>query len=975
MAFKKTGKIVATVGAALLLSVAAAEAIVGTQFGGIITQYLTAAARPPIENQDFKEATGASDDLCRQIGDEGIALLKNLNNALPLKGEKRINLLGWNATDAGFHFCGIGSGSSTIQESKRKTLVQAFKEEGWEVNQDILDFYYAYDHETREYGTGNSARIPLIQPFLDEQVNGTTLEDLLEDAIDFSDTALIVLSRIGGENVGEIPLNQPKLKSGHSADSTRNYLDISTEEEELINAAKDRFDHVIVLINSTNQMQLGRIADDPKVEAILNCSITGQSATFGVPHILQGYKTVKKAAAEGEEPVEVQEKFSPSGRLTDTWARDYTKSPAFVNYIRQGNNIAYTEDIYFGYRYYETAYEEALNNNFDFDYDQEVIYPFGHGLSYTSFEWAIESVNLPEGSALQANSKIELTLSCTNTGEYPGKDVIQLYATAPYIPGEIEKPARILVDFAKSGLLQPGDTQSGIKLYVDAYDMASYDCYDRNDNGHAGYELDKGDYTLTLRENAHDLKKMAEGQKNSIGYSVANIIDYYDDPTTGEAVENRFTGEEAYAGVPLDGSTAYQTAPTYLSRDDFEGTWPKSAGTSMTSAVSTANNFRDPRYEGLAMPEYDQPNDLHFTVDGQFNDELLFAIASDYDGDELEELVSQMSRQDWKNLVENGGFQTAGIASIDKPRMANYDGPAGFNTSTQGVSKGGWTAFCSETLIGQTYSKTIARQLGRSMGAEGAATPGDPLNGWYAPGVNLHRHPFNGRNYEYYSEDPILSGLLAANVIEGAKSNNLTCYLKHFTLSEPGANARNLNTWLTEQNLRENYLKPFEIAVKKGKANAMMTAFNSIGGVWAGACGAQNHEILRGEWGFHGCLLTDWSDGGGNMNTTQGLRGGNDFWLNPATHSSPLNINDAAIMNAAKFAAKNILFTVADTYSYYKNHDASLDDGQSITIGKIEKTEDQTWWIPLFISTGIVFTLGAAALLVFAWVPFKKRAA
>lgn len=969
MSFGKTGKIVATVGAALLLSVSAAEAIVGSQFGGIITQYLTAASRPPIENQDFKEATGASDDLCRQIGDEGIALLKNLNNALPLKGDKKINLLGWNATDAGFHFCGIGSGSSTIQESKRKTLVQAFKEEGWEVNQDILDFYYNYDHTEKSYG---SNRIPLVQPFINEEVNGTTLETLLEDAIDFSDTALIVLSRIGGENVGEIPLNQPKTKPGHSADSTRNYLDISTEEEQLINAAKERFNHVIILINSTNQMQLGRIADDEGIEAILNCSITGQSATFGVPHILQGYRTVKKTV-DGQ-TVEEQEKFSPSGRLTDTWASDYTKAPAFQNYIRQGNNIAYTEDIYFGYRYYETAFEENKAGNFEFDYDQEVVYPFGHGLSYTNFEWKIESVSLPDGSALTKDSKIELSLSCTNTGEYPGKDVIQLYATAPYYPGEIEKPARILVDFAKSALLEPGVTQSGIKVYVEAYDIASYDCYDKNDNGHAGYELDKGDYTLSLRENAHDLKKMSDG-KNTITYSVANTIDFDVDPVTGETVENRFTGEEAYSNVPLDGSTAYGTAPNYLSREDFAATWPKAATTSMTSEVSKANNFRDPRYDTLEMPEYEQDNDLHFTVDGEMNDDLLFAIAADYDGEELENLVSQMSRQDWKKLVENGGFQTASVASIDKPQMVNYDGPAGFNTSTQGVSKGGWTAFCSETLIGQTYSKAIARQLGRSMGAEGAATPGSPLNGWYAPGVNLHRHPFNGRNYEYYSEDPMLSGLLAANVVEGAKSNNLTCYVKHFTLSEPGQNARNLNTWLTEQNLRENYLKPFEITVKRGKANAMMTAFNSVGGVWAGACGAQNIDILRGEWGFHGCLLTDWSNGDGNMNTTQGLRGGNDFWLNPSTHNSPLNINDAAIMNAARFAAKNILFTIADTYSYYKNHDTSLDDGQSVTIGKIQETEEKTWWIPVFIASGVTFTLGAAALLVLAYVPFKKRVA
>ena len=968
MAFKKVGKIVSGVAIALMGGVIAAEAVVGVRFGGVITQYFTAAAAKPIESSEFKEAAAASDDLCRKIGDEGIALLKNNNNVLPLQGDRKINLLGWNATEQGFLLSGIGSGSSTIQAEKKKSLLTAFKEEGWEVNEDIINFYNTYNRTDRGYGSNT---ISLINPFIDEEVGGNTLVNLLDDAVEFSDTALIVVSRIGGENVGEIPQNQPKTGSNHHTDQTRHYLQLSVEEESLIAAAAERFENVILLVNSTNQMQLDSVYDNDDVDAILNCSITGQSGAFGVPHILQGYITSEDES--GEEKIE---KFSPSGRLTDTWATDYKKAPSYLNYLRQGNNINYAEDIYFGYRYYETAYEEALNGNYDFSYEDEVIYPFGYGLSYTTFEWKVDKVSVPEG-AFDKDSTIEFTLSCTNTGNYPGKDVIELFYSAPYIAGEIEKSAVNLADFEKTVLLEPGKTQTDIKVSVSAYDMTSFDCYDRNENNHACYELDAGNYILSFRENAHQLKKMSDN-KAEFHYSLSDDIIFDTDPVTGENVEIRFTGDDAYAGVPLDGSTVYRTAPTYLSREDFEQTWPVPYNdprmTSFnTSEITKANNFVDPRYEGSQMPEYGQDNGLHFAPNNVYNEDLIMEIAADYDSEVLEKLVSQMSREDWKNLVENGGFQTARVDSIDKPLMRNYDGPAGFNTSTQGVSKGGWTAFSSETLIGQTYSKTLARQLGRSMGSEAAATPGSPLNGWYAPGVNLHRTPFNGRNFEYYSEDPVLSGYLAANVIEGAKSNNLTCFLKHFTLSEPGVNARNLNTWLTEQNYRELYLKPFEIAVKKGGANAMMTAFNSVGGTWAGACGAQNMEILRGEWGFRGALLTDWSQGDGNMNTRQGLRAGNDFWLNPSTLSSPVSVSDPELMTAAKFAAKNIMYMICDTYAYYKNHDTSLDDGDSVNIGQIEETPQQTWWIGVFWGVGAALGVGMITLAIFAYVPFKKK--
>lgn len=326
-----------------------------------------------------------------------------------------------------------------------------------------------------------------------------------------------------------------------------------------------------------------------------------------------------------------------------------------------------------------------------------------------------------------------------------------------------------------------------------------------------------------------------------------------------------------------------------------------------------------------------------------------------------------MNTTELAKLVEDSGFQTKAIESIGKPKLDEFDGPAGFNTTTQtGKNTGTWTAFPNETLLGQTWSKAIANAMGINMAQEGQATG---LSGWYAPGVNLHRTAFNARNYEYYSEDPVLSGFMAANVIEGAKANGLHCYLKHFSLSEPGVNARNLNTWLTEQNYRENYLKPFEIAVKKGGANAIMSAFNSVGGVWAGANYAQNVQILRNEWGFRGTIITDWSDGSGNMNCQMGVRAGNDMWLNPndGHNSSKLDMSDPTNVYCAKIAAKNIVYTFANTYAY-ADQKGNAKDSADVTAGA---SVSKVYWIFAGIDAFFAIGLGVWAFFVF-WNPKKK---
>ena len=973
----KVKQIISIIGCAVLVAGAAVGDTICVKNAPMITNFFNGTGQN-FDTKEFQQAAEQSDALCEDIAAKGIVLLKNKDNTLPLKGEKKINLFGWHSSDAGFNLSGIGSGSSTIQDDKKVTLVDAFKNAGWSVNENLVKFYQDYDNTARGYGTGNGDRIPLVEP----SVSSYT-DTLISDALSFSDNAVMVISRIGGENVGEIPLLQTK-SHGQASDSTRNYLQLSTEEDDLLDLLEENFRNVIVVINSTNQLQSPRLKRDPKIGAVLNVAIPGQSGARAIPKILSG-------------------DITPSGRLSDTWANDYTKDPSFANYIRQGDNIFYGEDIYFGYKWYETAdaegYFDSMTYSDDYaedatGYDAVVTYPFGYGLSYTTFEWEITDVTLKGGESLTATSRVDITLACTNTGSVKGADAIELFGSAPYTVGGIEKSSEVLLDFAKSALLEPGQTQTDIIVSFSSYDLASYDCYDKNGNGFAGYELDPGTYKIQLKENAHQIKNMV-GEKDednaTLTYTIPKEgIRFEKDPLTGEDVVNRVTGEDAYSGVPLDGSTVYGDKASYLSRSDLEGTFPTklTSGDVTKSEVSKANSYVYHGDDQTEMPTFDQDNGLSLYTDSSgnkpsasalasnsglvANDELLQKIGKEdgYDSDTMNDLLDQMSASDVKSIVENGGFGTPAIASIGKPKTYDYDGPAGFNTTTQTDKAGQWTAFPNETLLAQTFDKDEAKAMGLSIGTEGVATG---LSGWYAPGCNLHRSPFNGRNYEYYSEDPILSGLLASKVIEGAKSYGIVAYVKHFTLSEPGVNARNLNTWLTEQNWRENYLKPFEFAVKKGKAIGIMSAFNSVGGVWAGAHHAQNIDILRNEWGFKGTMITDWSRGDGNMNTTSGLPGGNDIWLNPGNHASPLSTSNATQMYLAKRSARNVIYAYASAYTFAKNYDHK-NDAVKVNIGdKVETTNGFAWWTLLLGAVNVLLIGGGALWVILSFRKPKEK--
>ncbi len=924
-----------------------------------------------IEGSEVEETLAESDELCQKIGEESMVLLKN-NGALPLATNEdgsdiNINVFGYGATDEGFLLKGVGSGSSTISTSKKVTLLDALDQEGFYVNDEIL---WAYEglSGTRPYAASAADVYNLAEPDISE------FDDMWEDAQEFSDIALFVISRDGGENVGEIPKTQDD-------NANKTYLEISDAEQEMLDTLEEKFGTVIVLVNTTNTMHLGFL-DDEGIDAALYVGLTGQSASLAIPRILKG-------------------EVNPSGRTTDIGTYTPNYDPSYVNNEVYSSSIAYVEDIYFGYKWYETAdaegYFDGVETDWGIGYDGVVQYPFGHGLSYTEFTQEITEVSLPIGSELNTDSEITVTVRVTNTGDVAGKDVVELYYNPPYYYSEIEKAEVNLLDFGKTSELDPGEYQD-IELSFSAYDMASYDCYDLNGNGSATYELDEGTYNIRVQKNSHPSD---ENILDEITYNVSSCLVFDEDPVTGYTVENRFTGDDAYAGLPIDGSTAGVNA-TYMTRDDFEGTFPTTRANAPTSSlISSANTYlNDDPYSGYtSMPTTSVDSGLRLATlsDGTsanysqltgntddeivYNEELLLELA-DYDSDQWDKLLDQMSIDDMTNLVELGGFHTEPVVSIGKPLIYDYDGPAGFNTNSQTGSWNGkdidtesWTAFPSEALIGCSWDKTLLFEMGLAMGAEGNATG---INGWYAPGVNLHRSAYTARNFEYYSEDGTLSGKLAAKIIAGAKANGLYCYLKHFTLAEEGPNSQNVNTWITEQNYRENYLRPFEIAVKEGGANAMMTAFNRIGAVWAGANYAQNVEILRNEWGFQGSVITDWTTGGslGGMNVRQGVRGGNDLWLDPYTYiNGGLTDSNVIDINLARNSCKNILYTFIDTWNYnYNFDDSELDNFTKVTIGVATRSSAfPWWWVVVGLVDAIVFALFLFFLFITVYDAVKRR--
>ena len=647
--------------------------------------------------------------------------------------------------------------------------------------------------------------------------------------------------------------------AGYSkTDDGKHYLELTKDEEDLLALIKAQgFGKVIVLVNSSNAMELGFLEDD-SIDAALWIGSLGSTGFNAVGEILSG-------------------KVNPSGRLSDTYAYDLTTAPAYWNagdftYSNLKHHyVEYAEGIYVGYRFYETRYVDNTTGVCDeAAYAKAVQYPFGYGLSYTTFEQSIADYKTTD-------SAIEMTVEVKNTGAVAGKDVVQVYYTAPYTIGGIEKSHVVLAGFAKTGLLQPGASEK-VTVTFAPEDMASYD-----ETGAKAYVLETGTYQIKLMNNAHDVIDQRE-------YEVPATITY-----SGENARST----DLVAATNEFEDVAQGQIKQYVSRADWEGTLPTTRTDGKTASAETvAAKENTPVYENN---DSDQPITI---ADHGLTLEDMTGL--DYDDPKWNDLLEQLSVDDMTNMISNGGWSTPEVASVGKPATNDLDGPAGINSlvsSLKGVS------FPSEVIVGSSWNTDLAQRFGTAFGAEAAA---NHVVGLYAPGMNIHRTPFSGRNFEYYSEDGLLSGKMGAAMVQGVDSQGVYTYIKHFALNDQESNRLSISVWANEQSIREIYLKPFELSVKEGGTTAVMSSYSRLGNTWAGASKALLTDVLRNEWGFHGMVVTDSAMGNTSwMDINLALRAGGDMML--CLMGVKLDSSSNTAQQAMRRACHNILYTQANS--------------------------------------------------------------
>ncbi len=959
-AVKKPGKAgVAVISGVVAVTLAANGACAA--FRSTLDQFL--GSRAEIEEELF--ATG--NQLAETIQEEGTVLLKNENAVLPLSKEtKKVNVFGWSSTQ----WIGGGSGSGQVA-SVDTDFLTALKNAGIEYNQDLTKMYTDFLNKRPFTGMEGGAlgSYPeelsrLYEPSIHDE--GSYTKEMLDNAKSFSDTAIVVLGRITGES-NDTPMAQHKqlTKDGDIVvDDSRTYLDLSTEEEELLTYVGENYDKVVVIVNNTNTMNLSFLKQISGIDSCLLAGGTGANGTNALVRILYG-------------------DANPSGHLTDTYTYDFATAASYaysgakgLGYYTNGEgfypfdgettngNVGdkplytgvayedYIEGIYVGYKWYETAdaegYWNNVSNEFGTGYEGVVQYPFGYGMSYTNFDW--EVVNKTTDS-LTKDGKVEVTVRVTNNGDVAGKDVVQLYANPPYYAGQIEKSAVNLVDFAKTDLLAPGESQE-VTLQTSVEALASYDCYDANGNGFTGWELDAGDYEFMVSKNAHEaVERFTCASEN---------IQYPTDSYSGSEVKNLFTGENAVDGVSLDGSDS-DAAINFVTRADFEGSFPseKSADRAMTENVQKLNLYTEEMATAWiddSDPEVTMgaKNGLSVTNKNGSISELGYELGADYNSEKWEDLLDQLTQPEMEKLLTSAYVQTAELPSIGKPKTVDLDGPAQIGSFAFWWFGSTGTGFSNPTVLAQTFNKDLSYEFGQANAAQARELG---VNGWYAPGINLHRSPMGGRNFEYYSEDPYISGVMSAATIKGSLDAGVYIYAKHLIAYEQESARDGVYTWMTEQALREQYLRPFKMAVNDGGCTGIMSAYGRIGAVWAGGSKALLTSLLRDEWGFEGAVLTDYSDHPVFMNGDQMLRAGGDLWMaGMAGGTLTKETSSNSYLKALRRAAKNATYLYLNAEVHHKNSAENGGDSRYI----VEYHQTMNIWVTALI----IFDVVMAALIV-----------
>lgn len=906
---KRAGKVWAIVSLCLIVLMLVVTILASTVFFDLIGSFLgrsvpiyedgIASMYPATQSASKDEAFANANAKNIEICSEGFVLLKNEQNALPLASGAKISVFGKNSVDLSYG----GSGSSGFTGIDYKTMDDSLTEAGFQTNAALRKFY----EDDRASGAGRSSNSSDLDSGDNEVITvGETPQSMYTQQVkdsykEFGDAAIVVITRIGGEGF-DLPRYQGSTEGAVSEDS--HYLELDQNEIDLLTAVTDGcFGKVIVVFNIPSAFEAAFLEDTAyapfadKIDAAVWTGFAGGEGIMALGKILNG-------------------EVSPSGRLVDTWAADFSKDPTFVNFGTgpspafsdkytngQYYFVDYEEGVYVGYRYYETR---ALTDGEDW-YAENVVYPFGYGLSYTQFAW---EVGQPSTSEIKKDGTIEIDVTVTNTGAVAGKEVVQLYCTPPYYEGGIEKAAKVLCGFAKTGELQPNESET-VTLSFDPYYAASYDYRDANGNSFCGYELESGDYILSVAHNAHETEKAFE-------CSLYEDIRYSEDPVSQNTVENRYTGAEGYT------DSDYQLS-TVLSRSDWEGTWPDAPTASeMTLSDDMLDELldespNDPNdLSGEAMPDFDMEGTLTIRdlLPGSAPEPSPQPIIA-YDDPAWEELLDRCSVEELEKLINEGCYSTQAIEGIGLPATQHGDGPAGFTYFLNKDAVFGTCHYCSEPVMAATFNEDLMEELGNTMGEEGYwgnDKTGQPYSSIYAPGVNIHRSMFGGRNAEYFSEDPLLSGKMAAAEIRGCQEMGVICMVKHFAANEQETHrARNGDvSWLTEQSLREIYLRSFEIAVKEGESRGLMTSFNRIGLKWTGGDYRLITEILRDEWGFQGTVICDFNTHPEYMFSRQMAYAGGDLNLanTPVAWVDPTDVGDLVVLRRC---AKNVIYSLANS--------------------------------------------------------------
>lgn len=867
-----------------------------------------------ITDETSDEATA----LVQEIAEEGIVLLKN-EGTLPLAADSNLNVFGWASTNP----CYGGTGSGALSDAyPTVSLLQGLEDAGFNLNTELSDFYTAYRADRPEVGMW-AQDWTLPEPTADSYT-----DEMMANAKEFSDTAMVVITRVGGEGA-DLPTDVSKVTYTDNSteykdfEAGEHYLQLDRTERDMLDLVCSNFDNVIVVYNGANAMELGFINEYSQIKSAIWCPGTGQSGFEALGEIVAG--TV-----------------NPSGKTSDTFVADLTATPTWNNfgyfkydnmdeYAYTSNNfktgeeetalpsfVNYVDGIYVGYRFYETAAAEGLIN-----YDDTIVYPFGYGLSYTAFTQEM-------GAISEDNGTISFDVTVTNTGDVAGKDVVEVYCNPPYTNGGIEKASANLIQFEKTEVLQPGDSQT-ITVSFDAEDMASYDTY-----GAGCYVLEAGDYQISINSDSHNVI-------DSQTYTVASTVTY-DESNPRSTDETAAVNEFAYAEGDV----------TYLSRADGFANYADATAAPASMSMSDEAKATFLNNSNYNPEDYNNDSDEMPTTGAKNGIKLADLRGVDYDDAQWDSLLDELTISDMDTMIAIGGYQTSAASSVGKIMTVDCDGPASINNNFTGI---GSVGFPSAVMIASTWNKNLALKFGESIGKMADEME---VSGWYAPAMNTHRSAFAGRNFEYYSEDGVLSGYMATNAILGAEEYGVYAYMKHFALNDQETNRTEmLCTWANEQSIREIYLKPFEMSVKEGGAKAVMSSFNYIGTQWAGGTSALCNTVLRDEWGFRGFVLTDYFGVYGYMDSDMGIRGGTDCML-VAYDTETNHVTDttsATGVLAMRQACKNIMYTVVNSRAY---------DPENLTEGLMN-------WQIMAIVIDVIFAALIIFLEVLAIKGFKKE--